>query len=252
MGPFARLSTGITLVSFLLVSCSPNATNPTLSPTETQLTVAPTEIPATSVPEPTAAPSPDWRIVSDDRIGIRYAIPCFWDAQVPDPAQDPTGLGSYTVRNFSDEFVQSFGNKRGDLIWENGAVKIDVLIFERATWDVPIGSSLEDMAQRALGSDPDTGTIESMDPITANGQAGLLVAQKSMLSGDVGHVWLFNLSPELVLGISPVPAGAFDSPDIQGIVDSLALGPAAEVVVPTFTPAPPPEGVDGSCLTATS
>lgn len=235
----------------LLIGCSPSPAAIEPSATPEASTPPPTDVPSTSTPEPTASPSPDWKTVSDDRIGIRYAIPCFWQAEIPAPEQDPSGIGSYPVRNFTDEFVQSFGNKRGDLIWENGAMKVDVLIFEASTWNLEPGSSLEDFAQAALGSDTDVATIESMTAVSANGQDGLLVAQRSAMSGDLGHVWLFRLSPERVLGISPAPVEAYDHPDIEGIVNSLALSPEVEVAVPTFAPAAPPEGVDGSCLTST-
>jgi len=242
---------GAALALLLLVGCSASPPAPT-SPTATPAaTAALTNIPPTSTPQPTSSPSPDWKIVTDDRIGIRYAIPCFWQADVPAPEQDPSGIGSYPVRNFTDEYVQSFGNKRADLIWENGAKKVDVLIFEASTWNLEPGSSLEDFAQAALGSDPDTSSVESTTPVRANGQDGLLVAQRSAISGDLGHVWLFSLSPDRVLGISPAPLEAYDDPDIEGIVNSLALNPETEVAVPSYAPEAPPEGIDGGCLTGT-
>jgi hypothetical protein len=252
VSPLAKIVSFLVVVSVLIVGCAPDAINSPSAPTQTRVPPAPTRVQATATFEPTDSPSPDWKIVADDRVGIRYAIPCFWEAQVPEPAQDPSGLGAYTVRNFDDGFVESFGNKGGDLIWENGAMKLDMLIFKRSAWDVPTGSSLEEMAQRALGSDPDTATIDSMDPVRVNGQDGLLVAQSGTYSGEIGHIWLFNLDPELVIGLSPVPGSAYTDPDMRGIVDSLALGPDAAVTIPTFAPAPPPHGVDGSCLSATS
>ena len=58
-------------------------------------------LPNTETQEPDTDYSSYWIEVEDYRNGIRYAIPCSWEAQIPEPDHDPTGQGSYPIVNYT-------------------------------------------------------------------------------------------------------------------------------------------------------
>lgn len=242
-------------IALLLGACGQAAGNgPTApaSPSPATATEPPGKSEATAQPavEPTATQgrAAGWVAAEDPRTGIRFAVPCYWQVRIPSGDQDPSGLGAFPVTNFSDEFVESFGDKRGDEVWEAGGMKIDFVYFQPSTWGLPPESSLREFAQEGMGGDQSVTEIVSLTEINVNGQEGLEVTARAVRNDEVGRTMLFRLDQDLILGLSPVPGQVYDDPDIQGILRSIALAAEAEVVYPSHQPAPPPGGEEAPCL----
>jgi hypothetical protein len=198
-----------------------------------------------TIPEVTAAPteaaSPYWDLVEDERTGLRFAIPCFWQADIPTPQQDPTGRGAFSVRNFDDQYAMSF--PRSQIPEDAGAVKIDFLYWESTDFGVLAGASLSDFKIREFfaGSDSE---ILSSEIIEVNGQDAIHLLTEGTFGS--GELYIMQMSDGLVLGFAPVFSP--DNPDVQGVLQSIALTPETGVRIPTFQPAPPPVGLAASCI----
>jgi hypothetical protein len=257
-----KLSAGFIVLSILMIGCGQLAVGietpaPSPSPEPTLTPAIPTEAPTgepTMLPvtEDPATPDPEseyWVESGDTRTGIRFAVPCFWSVNVPTGEQDPSGLGSFPIQNFTPAFVESFGPKGGDLIWENGAVKADIVYFVPEDWNLQPDLSLEEFAH-GLYPDSETSELElvSTESMQINGQESLLLTTRSKSNGDLGKFYLFQLNRDLYMGFSPVPVEAVEHPDIQAILQSLALTPETPVRIPGKTPEAPPDGVDALCM----
>ena len=195
-------------------------------------------------------PNPDgshlWVEVEDERTGIRFAMPCFWIADIPSGEQDPSGLGSFPIKNYTEEFVTSFGPKQGDLIWENGAIKIDMMYSKGEHLGLPPGASAREFAQ-GLNRGEGEG-IESLEDVTINGQPALLVTAYNNMYESTNQSYTFALPNDIFLIFSVHPNTENFHADVQGILQSLALTPDVNVQVPNFIPREPPEGVPAACL----
>ena len=195
-------------------------------------------------------PDPDgshlWVEVKDERTGIRYAMPCFWIADIPSGEQNPSGLGSFPIKNYTEEFVMSFGPKRGDLIWENGAIKIDMIYIKGENSGLPAGSNVLDFVQRLNRGEGEG--IESIEEVTINGQPALLVTTYNNIYDRTNQSYTFALSNDIFLIFSVFPDSELNQSDVQGILQSLALSPDVNIWVPEFIPREPPEGVSAACL----
>ncbi len=242
----------------MLAACGPaTKVEPTAPPSP--LPATETEAPANRQPTatptdgatPTPTPAPGWVTAEDPRTGVRFAAPCFWKVRLPSGEQDPSGLGSFPVTNYDDAFIERFEDKQGDEVWEAGGMKIDFVYFKPSTWNLPPDAPLRELAEQAMGSDESITEIVSMEQVEVNGREGLEVAARDVRSDEIGHTLLFKLDTDLVLGLSPVPSRAYDHPDIQGILHSVALVPEAHVAIPTHEPAPPPGGGSAPCLEET-
>ncbi|NIV27970.1 MAG: hypothetical protein GWN58_00235, partial [Anaerolineae bacterium] len=67
-----------------------------------------------------------WVKLEDPRTQLRFAVPCFWSTDFPLAEIDPTGLGSESFENFTEQFVTSLGPKRGEVVWALGGMKFDL------------------------------------------------------------------------------------------------------------------------------
>jgi hypothetical protein len=85
--------------------------------------------------------------------------------------------------------------------------------------------------------------ISSTVPVEVNGLEALEVSTFSQY-GE-GSFTLIPFSDELVILFGPSQA---DHPDIQAILQSITVDPAAEVVLPKIKPANPPEGMAAACI----
>ena len=56
-----------------------------------------------------------WQSVEDPRTGLKFALPCYWSSDFPLAELDPTGLGSESFENFTEQFITSLGPKRAPL-----------------------------------------------------------------------------------------------------------------------------------------
>lgn len=197
-------------------------------------------IPAATA-SPTAEPSPYWDVVEDGRTGLRFAMPCFWEADIPGPELDPSGRGAFSVRNYDDQYAMSF--PRSQIPEDAGKVKIDMLLWETSDFGAAPGASLSDLKidQFFAGSDSEIGSTEMIE---LNGQDALHVTSQSTFG--IGQIYLMKLTDTLVLGVSPVfPT---HNPDVGRILDSIALDPGTAVKIPVDTPAPPPVGIAAPCV----
>lgn len=216
------------------------------------------EIPET--PEPQAEPQPSnttvkenvtkedysqyWTEIEDSRTGLRFALPCFWVADIP--AGDTTGgLAGFSVNNFTQEFITSLGPKRGQTVFEIGGLKFDIGYHTRAEFNLASGASLEELAYAIVNPDQEHG-IGSTIPLEVNGKQALQVNTFSVF-GE-GRFYLLPFVNDLVIMFAPGPSENADHPDLQAILQSMTLDPSQSVELPNIPPANPPEGMAASCL----
>ena len=197
----------------------------------------------TETQEPGIDYSSYWTEFEDYRNGIRYAIPCSWEAQIPEPGQDPTGRGSYPIVNYTEEWTRTF--PRGVGIWEEGAIKIDMSVRDIANWGFSPGISMVDYVNGQDYENSETELI-SIEELVINNQQALLVTTESKFG--IGQYYLFKLSDELFFSFSAYPTEARENPDVQGILNSLALTSEVSVQMPNIMPGNPPKGLLASCL----
>jgi hypothetical protein len=191
-----------------------------------------------------------WSEVVDERTGVRFAVPCFWTANIPASEQDPSGLGAFSVSNFNEAWVQSLGPKAQEIVWESGGVKIDIGYNEFKFWNLPAGSSLDEFVAAFYPEDEEFASSDliATEPVRVNGQEGLMLTAQGREFGDIWSYYLFPLAPEYVFYFSVYPPEALRWEDIQGVLNSIALTSEVEVSLPNLVPARPPEGVDAPCL----
>lgn len=142
-------------------------------------------LPTTETQEPGSDYSSYWTEFEDYRNGIRYAIPCSWEAQILEPAQDPTGQGSYPIVNYTEEWTRSF--PRGAGIWEKGAIKIDMSVRDIANWGFSPGISMVDYVNGQDYENSETELI-SVEDLVINDQQALLVTTESKFG--IGQYYL--------------------------------------------------------------
>ncbi len=224
----------------------PEANTPTLQPTEPPITPpadgGETEEspPQTETPQPDPGYSAFWSEAEDDRTGVRFAVPCFWEVQFP--ALDPGGLGAFFVRNFDEEFL--LAHPRG-IVLGTGAIKIDFIYFQSASIGVPSDASLREVAE-SLG---DASTVFlSSEEVIVNGQEALRFSSQGTFDESPQQSYLFKLDGDLYLLFGVYPGEEVLSPDVQGILHSIALSEAASVQIPDTLPEPAPEGFSAPCM----
>lgn len=183
--------------------------------------------------------SGDWVEYEDQHYGIRFAAPCFWEVQFPD--QYRSSGTAYSIRNYSEEFVLSTGKQP---VWEAGGIKIDLNFSTGEIWNLPEDAGLGDYLNAQYGSFSEAELL-SADEVTVNGQPGLLVTAEGTFG--ISRYYLFKVSEDLFLGFGVQPGTALKNPDVQGILNSLALSPDADVKIPDIDPADPPGGEKPTC-----
>ena len=182
-----------------------------------------------------------WTVVEDYRTGLRFAIPCFWVANIPAPEQDPTGLGSFSVENFTQDFITNL-RKESQAIFEIGGVKFDIGYHQLNNYNLPPGTSLEELAVAIVNPDAEHG-ITSTSVVKINGNDALEVNTFSIF-GE-GRFYLLHLSEGIVVLFSPSDV---DHPDIQAIMQTMTINQDEAVVKPTIMPADPPAGMAAPCI----
>jgi hypothetical protein len=202
------------------------------------------------LPEETKEPESDsdgslfWSEAEDDRTGLRFAVPCFWEVQIP--TLDPSGLGAFFVRNYTEEFVMS--HPRG-YVWDTGAMKIDFIYVEASRHGLAPGAALADVAEAITGGEFSENEVAATEALTINGQQGLLFTQRHKdAPSNTGQLYLFAITPELYLIFGAAPEGALENPDVLGVLHSIALSEETSVAVPSIIPGAPPEGISAPCM----
>ena len=186
-----------------------------------------------------------WKEVADNRTGLRFAIPCFWVADLPPQQNNFAGLGSYSVNNFTQDFVSSLGLKQSETIWQIGGKKFDLSYLTLNEFSLSPNASLEELAYALINPDSEHG-IESTKSVEVNGRQALRV--NSWSTFGTGSFYLVPFTNDLIIMFAPFPGDVVDHPDVQAILQSMALDPGAQVQLPTQKPAGPPEGMAAPCM----
>jgi len=205
-------------------------------------TTTPTETP-TPAPSPTSEWVQYWTEIQDPYHDFRFAVPCFW--LVNFPAEDPTGSGafSYPVKNYPEEYVFNF--PRSIIPPEAGAIKIDMNFLSAAGMrGLPPGTSQLDFVNALYGDDTETRLISTQE-VEINGQPALFVTTESNFG--IGNFYLFTATDDLFLAFG-VASELVENPDVQGILNSIALSPEIAVQMPEHQPGPPPVGLAAPCI----
>jgi len=202
----------------------------------------PTETPITA-PSPTSEWSQYWVEVQDPYHNVRFAMPCSWLAQFP--LEDLSGDGAfvYPVKNYPDDYVFNF--PRSNIPPEAGAIKIDMNFMSAAGMrNLPPGTSQLDFVNQLYGSDSEELLISTQE-VEINGQPVLFVTTQSNFG--IGNFYLFTVTDDLFLAFATASERMAD-PDVQGILNSIAVSTWTEVQVPDFKPGPPPVGLAAPCI----
>lgn len=232
----------LSAAAVILAACASGAAATDVAETATEIAGSATESPQQIV-DPTAEPEPVvsslWVEAVDDRTGLRFAVPCYWEVEIPSGEQDPSGLGAVTLRNYDTAFVQA--HPRGAISEDEGTVKIDLSYIAPSNLGLAPGADLADFAQTLAGPDGESG-IEAIEPTTVNGLEAVNVTQ--MGAYGVGYFTIVALEEDRYLLVG----GSDQSDDFQGVLRSLAYPPDAHVLIPAFDPGPPPLGVEARCM----
>jgi hypothetical protein len=238
------------------VGIEPPSPRPTETPAPTEplqeATPAPEEPPATPSPEPepsviepsptpTSPPaegvaSPLWARYWDPLYGYGLAIPCYWVIYPPRP---DAVAGSPIISSYDEPFAMEHSG-RGQWIdgqWPAGAVKLDVIVAEGIDPDLPLGPAAQTaLEERAF-------PVESVEETIIGRHAAVLVhLGEQEAPGAPDRVPAFRLSPDRLVFFVVMPGDALDSPDLQGLLESLARSDEEEIAVPTFDPGGPVDG----------
>ena len=224
------------IVPTLLVACAPEAAQP--APLETQpvethvLESAPPieAVPATETPSVSML----WVGYRDERYGIGLAFPCWW-AFTPMPTEGYGG--AMTLRSFDEEYFRAHstkGNWNGDVPPE-GVFALDVGVFE--------------------GFDPALSLVDAWNTVTDPSMSVIVAAEEQVIGQNTATViqlqnvnndseppftmYLYRLTPDKILFVSPLFQDRLAANDIQGILTSLSLSPDVPIQVPTVAPHPP-------------
>lgn len=237
---------GISVSGCGLVETESATNTPAPLPSEPVITPIGDQGTPSEEPQETQTPQPDpgyrafWSEAVDDRTGIRFAVPCFWEVQFP--ALDPDGLGAFFVRNYDEEFA--LAHPRG-IVLGTGAIKIDFIYIQISSTSVPSDASLRDVAE-SLG-DASTELL-STEEVVINGQEALRFSSQGTFDESPRQSYLFKLNDDLYLLFGTYPGEEILDPDIQGILHSIALSEGASVQIPDVLPGPAPEGVSAPCM----
>jgi len=229
-----------------LVAATPEAsltvtTQPTPSPAQ-DLEVTPVGAidetpPVTELAEPspetpvqeTWAPSPLWATYRDPNAGYGYAFPCHWVSQ-------GTTLPSYDEAYFLDRSIRGHWAEGAP---PDGAVKLEIAAFDYAESGIEPGTSLEEAVPLAISDN-----IVASERVHLGQREALRVElEGTVYPGDAtNEIYFFEVSPTRMLMFSVLPRSALTSPDVQGIIESLALSEAEPIVIPANDPQGPLEG----------
>lgn len=216
-------------IGWLAASCaSPYATLEP-SPTESIPRAQPTSAPPTEIP----APNPSWMELRDPVYKYGIAVPCWWWV-IPTPAGGVSGTMS--LHSYDEAYVQANSTKGwwniGD--YPPGVFKVDV-----GGW--PVGDSTLSTYEAAVAAfTSEEQEVASAVETTYGRNLAVDLHTRSTANPDkAGRLIVFRLHPETILFVSASPVSAYETPDIQGILESLALTPDEAVVIPTFSPSQP-------------
>ena len=185
-----------------------------------------------------------WTEIEDSRTGLRFALPCFWVADIPS-GDTSGGLSGFSVNNFTQDFITSLGAKRSQTVFEIGGLKFDIGYHTMADFNLGPNSSLEELAYAIVNPDQEHG-ITSTSIVEISGKQALQV--NSWSTFGEGRFYLLPFINDLIVMFAPGPTNSADHPDLQAILNSMVLDPSQAVQLPNIPPANPPEGMSASCM----
>ena len=232
----------LSAAAVILAACASGAAATDVAETPTEIAGSATESPQ-QVVDLTAEPEPVvsslWVEAVDDRTGLRFAVPCYWEVEIPSGEQDPSGLGAIYLRNYDMDFVQA--HPRGAISEDEGTVKIDFSYIAPSDLGLAPGVDLAEFAHTMAGPEGESG-IEAVEPAIVNGLDAIRVTQ--MAAYGIGYFTVVALEQDRYLLVG----GPKESDDFQGVLHSIAYAPDARVVIPSFDPGDPPLGVEARCM----
>lgn len=179
----------------------------------------------------TYAMASQWVEYWDRRYGYGLAIPCHWTIySTPLEGQAAT----LSMTSYDEAFIRAQTDKG---VWKNnqpveGALKIDLTVFERIAPD----ASLEDVVRQELTNE--FATVESVqEKALGLRQVVLAILVRRVDASDKNQVIAFRISPDKVLIMSVLPASAWESSDVQGVLHSFAFSHQEKIVMPSTAPA---------------
>lgn len=204
---------------------------------------SPEELEALGITLPEEDGSQYWMEMEDPGHGFRYAIPCFWRVEFPGNYGQGSGP-SYPIYNYTEDFVRSF--PRGEGVFENGGIKIDVGLINLLFLGYVSGVSLQEFATNEFNTE--YSQLLSLEELTINDQEALKLTVQYSEYDTLGQYILFNLDDEVFLRFSAIPLEALESADVQGILNSFALSLDKSVQLPSWRPSDPPQGDLAPCI----
>jgi hypothetical protein len=215
---------------------------PTSTPTplpDSPSTLTPTE---ESPQEPDA--SSYWVVQQDPGLGFRFAVPCFWRVDLPaEDSYDLEGGWLYHAFNYPQEYPLSF--PRSQIPVENNAIKVAFDVINIPSYGLPPGSSLREFVIQE-NSSGESEILEMQDE-SINGQPAL--SATIQYPNSTGRYFLIKINDEFFLRFSANPSPKLlNTPDVEGMLNSITIDSNIEVPLPTHIPAPPPIGLPAACI----
>jgi hypothetical protein len=226
---------------------------PTITDTPPTEAVEVSPVPsATTEPEASPTPTPGvdgsqyWTVYQDSVLGFRFALPCFWQVYLPGEGQYNLANGvSYSAYNYPEDYPLSF--PRSQIPAENGAIKVEFDIINPQFYGLPPGSSLREFLT-AENSGEESEILEITDE-EINGQPAVSATIHYTASDITSRYYMIKVNDDFFLRISVAPSSKIlNTPDLEGILNSITIDPNAEVVLPTHIPAAPPIGLAAPCI----
>jgi len=192
---------------------------------------------ATAVTESAGGP---WIEYRDPRYGYAIALPCYW-TYVSTPLEGM--FATMSARSYSDEFLGAH-SVRGDWengIWPEGAMKLDVLVFEGIDPALDLMSALEEFFDEYLNEQE----VTAIEAVSFGSHSALQVTVEGGLAGGMtSQMVYFRLAPDKLIWFHFQPAAALVSTDAQAILGSVVLSVEEPLPLPLVMPSGRPD--DGS------
>lgn len=170
-----------------------------------------------------------WKEYRDARFGYGLALPCFW-SYYPTPPEG--NFAAMTARNFSEEFYQAH-SVRGEWVdgnWPEGTMALNVIAIE----GIDPSLTMEEAIAYIYKNYSSEQTVNSIVPVRYGDHDGVLVTVTDGLAdGGTHRLVYFPLSPDTLLSVVFTPDSAWDYPDAQAILASLATAVDEPVELPT-------------------
>lgn len=168
-------------------------------------------------------PSSLWSTYRDPETGFGHAFPCHWLSQ-------GRTLVSYDEAFFMDRAIRGHWAEGNP---PDGAVKVEIAAFKYADSGVEPGATLEEAVAQAISDE-----IVATEMVVLGGKDALRVELPGTIYPDdtVNEIYFFPMSADAMLLLSVTPRSALDSPDVQGIINSLALAHEEQIAIPAADP----------------